>query len=383
MEFTDKRANELSVFHKKKLHLESLRGIAAITVVLYHYSLGFMNKTILQNGFTDNASLMVDFFFVLSGYVITLSYEGRILHWSEVASFQWKRFLRIYPLHLTIILLFLTLQVLKYFAGFYGIGVQKEIFDGNMSFFDFIANLFLIQNFTSAPSWNRPSWSISAEFYTYLLFAVWMMVYVRLPHFGIILASLIVGYSAFQISETSMRYATDGYFRCFMSFFIGASLYKIEKKLPIISSEVISLLVLVFTFLFIYNASYYPNWMLMLSPTLYGMLIILLNALPKNCNLIRILCMPILVFLGTISYGVYMIHDFVEALSLSLINYVFKLPLVESSDFGGRVLDINPAAVTIIEVIIIAVVIIFSSLSYKYIEMPIMRANRNSRLKEM
>ena len=58
---------------KTKLnHLESLRGIAAITVVLFHWEV----NSILNNNFTKNGWIMVDFFFVLSGFIIAYNYQN-------------------------------------------------------------------------------------------------------------------------------------------------------------------------------------------------------------------------------------------------------------------------------------------------------------------
>lgn len=358
----------------KKLHLESLRGVAALTVVFYHYSQGFMNRTILQNGFIDNAGLMVDFFFVLSGYVIALNYSDRLSSWSQLAQFQWKRFLRLYPLHLIILLLFLALQVSKYTAGEFGLGNENEIFKTLFEADDFIANLFLVQNFTGEPSWNRPSWSISAEFYTYLLFGLWMMIYVRYPRFGLGLGVAIVAFSASQIYQGSMRNATGGYFRCFMSFFIGAALVRIERMFRVPSSEVLAFLALIGAVAFISMAGRYPNWLLMLAPVVYCLVILLLNALPKSSVTIRILSRPGAVFLGTVSYGVYMIHDLVESLALSVINYGTGLPLVYSPAADRRILDLDPVAVTLIEILLIAIVIGLAHLSYKWIERPVMKS---------
>ena len=58
----------------KLLPLESLRGIAAISVALYHFNTG----SHFNNAFVSNAWLMVDFFFVLSGFVIALNYIDNI-----------------------------------------------------------------------------------------------------------------------------------------------------------------------------------------------------------------------------------------------------------------------------------------------------------------
>ena len=44
---------------EKLVVLESLRGVAAISVAFFHFNTG----SIFNNGFTNNAWLMVDFFF--------------------------------------------------------------------------------------------------------------------------------------------------------------------------------------------------------------------------------------------------------------------------------------------------------------------------------
>ena len=67
------------ILHKKdKIYfLESLRGIAAISVALFH----FQTESFLTNNiFIRNSWLMVDFFFVLSGFVIAYNYQSKIKH---------------------------------------------------------------------------------------------------------------------------------------------------------------------------------------------------------------------------------------------------------------------------------------------------------------
>lgn len=70
-------------------------------------------------------------------------------------------------------MLFIFLELLKLILSFgtmnFGVAAFTCAFE-----YDFLPdNFLLIQNFTSANlSWNAPSWSISAEFYTYILFGV-------------------------------------------------------------------------------------------------------------------------------------------------------------------------------------------------------------------
>ena len=72
----------------KIIELESLRGIAAFLIVLFHIPLwnNVINFNLIRNGY-----LMVQLFFVLSGYVIYNSYSNKIKTIKDVLKFQFLR----------------------------------------------------------------------------------------------------------------------------------------------------------------------------------------------------------------------------------------------------------------------------------------------------
>ena len=76
--------------------LDSWRGICAIMVVLYHVPGFFLfsDLAVIRSGW-----LFVDFFFVLSGFVITHAYGPKIANLDDAFHFISRRFFRIYPLH--------------------------------------------------------------------------------------------------------------------------------------------------------------------------------------------------------------------------------------------------------------------------------------------
>lgn len=91
--------NQSSTFADSKRHykiLDGLRGVAAITVVLFHifetFALGDHNKQIINHGY-----LAVDFFFLLSGFVIGYAYDDR---WSKMSlgDFFKRRLIRLHPM---------------------------------------------------------------------------------------------------------------------------------------------------------------------------------------------------------------------------------------------------------------------------------------------
>jgi peptidoglycan/LPS O-acetylase OafA/YrhL len=147
--------------------LTGARGIAAWLVVLYHVRLTFADAlpadlvAILAKGY-----LAVDFFFMLSGFVIWLNYQDKIAAggWAAVPHYLARRVARIWPLHLFV------LGGAIAFAGLLALTGRGD--SEQFPWAELPLHLLMIHNWglTSALSWNDPSWSISAEFGAYLLF---------------------------------------------------------------------------------------------------------------------------------------------------------------------------------------------------------------------
>ena len=157
----------------------ALRGIAALMVVLVHFR-SFFHPSIDPDEvtfFLMKGYLWVDFFFILSGFVMSYVYviehpERR--NFSEIAHYLIARIARVYPLHLmslaTVLLFFMIVSLISW--------NQKEefccVFDGSLRTAEsLLANLFLIHAWGMFDwvTWNLPSWSLSSEFFCYLIFA--------------------------------------------------------------------------------------------------------------------------------------------------------------------------------------------------------------------
>lgn len=70
--------------------MDGLRGMAAMAVILYHAYRG--------GGFVPNGSLAVDLFFLLSGFVISYSYDARLRDGMSLKEFVARRLIRLYPM---------------------------------------------------------------------------------------------------------------------------------------------------------------------------------------------------------------------------------------------------------------------------------------------
>ncbi len=155
----------------RTLHaLTGVRFFAAFYVVAYHYRATFIElipaaKSL--NGFLEGGFLSVDFFFVLSGFIIGWNYLNRMttLSTQEYVRFLWTRLARIYPLHLVILV---GLALMAFGSLTFGNTLDKDLYGVR----DFIENIFLVNSWRPAPrlTWNYPAWSISAEWLAYLLF---------------------------------------------------------------------------------------------------------------------------------------------------------------------------------------------------------------------
>ena len=102
-----------SAMEMTKMHfrvLDSWRGVAALLVAIFHLNL---YSALYPLDFIRNAYLFVDFFFVLSGFVITHSYAARLGTIEELGSFALKRFGRLWPLHVAVLLAFLAVESAK------------------------------------------------------------------------------------------------------------------------------------------------------------------------------------------------------------------------------------------------------------------------------
>jgi peptidoglycan/LPS O-acetylase OafA/YrhL len=145
--------------------LTALRGVAAVTVLFFHssfYAYHFAGGA--PPGLWSRGSLAVDLFFFLSGFVLTHVYCRRLDRdrgWRTVSEFLWARFSRIYPASLFATVVF----VLAYTVG-------NLPFPASASFTrQLVASLLLMQvPWLDEVVINSPSWSISAEWYAYLIF---------------------------------------------------------------------------------------------------------------------------------------------------------------------------------------------------------------------
>ena len=152
--------------------LTTLRFLAALAVFGHH--LAFLaddpRTARVYNRFLFEGRVGVNFFFILSGFILTYNYAPTIAHWRwrEIREFYVARFARVYPVHL---LTFLIAAVLLT-----GVSMAPA-----RSAAAAICQLTLTQSFCPDPavyfSFNAPAWSLSAEAFFYAAFPtlLWLL----------------------------------------------------------------------------------------------------------------------------------------------------------------------------------------------------------------
>lgn len=156
--------------------LTSVRFLLALGVVLFHYQLNIVSEGGTGVSLIERARLAVDFFFILSGFVLAHVYGGQV----RDGVYSHRRFLiarlaRIYPAHIAM-LAFMALLAL-------GAVVLGQPFDGqSYSLPGWLSAAALTHAWFPATvpnEWNGPSWSLSAEWAAYLAFPLFAFVGLR------------------------------------------------------------------------------------------------------------------------------------------------------------------------------------------------------------
>jgi peptidoglycan/LPS O-acetylase OafA/YrhL len=148
--------------------LDSFRGICAVLIVFYHLH---VVGTFIEMRFFVRIDILINFFFVLSGFVLAHSYGMKPQFGFK--NFLISRFFRLYPLHLTMLLVFIAFELVRWTAYKKGFYLNNVPFTGVLAPSEILPNLLLLQAWTTLTetmSFNYPSWSISIEFYLYILF---------------------------------------------------------------------------------------------------------------------------------------------------------------------------------------------------------------------
>lgn len=340
--------------------LESLRGVAACLVVIFHSSFIYGNEEI---AFVANSYLFVDFFFILSGFVMALAYSSRIkgdLHFKE---YSILRLGRVYPLHLIMLLLWLPYILIKQYLFDSGFGGTNQLENNNVS--SFISNVFLINSMGvhGYLSWNIPAWSISTEFFTYIVF-YWITVLIDKKNSLIL--PLLISLSCYTVlillDRENLKITYDyGIFRCIGAFYIGVFVHRVSDFLsfPAIIKANLSIVETICILSLIIFVSLANIHFLFFIPVIFTFTFLIYVFSHAESGIWgRVLLTNPLRKIGLWSFSIYMVHALVLAVADNIFEHIVRWEL--DSALGLYALVINT--------FMLAVVIIISKYSYLMIE---------------
>lgn len=360
------------------LTLDSLRGLCAVAVCLFHAR---YNSPLLDYDVVRNAWIFVDFFFVLSGFVICASYGDRIGRTISPANFIGLRLGRIYPLHLAMLLAFLLIEVAGWFYWERGGHLARVPFDAAHSPESLITNLFMVQSIGlhDTLTWNKPAWSIATEFWSYVAFAVIVAVGGRYAERAMVAIAIAAPVLLFAVSRHGMEVTYDwGVVRSLYGFAVGVLCWRVWQNWGAAaapSREAASFAELAMLAAVLWFAGHAGNGALgFAAPWLFGAAVLVFAA--GRGIVSDLLRRPLFLVLGTLSYSIYMVHVFLQgritAAAVGIEHYTgIQLVMPVATATGVKqYIGADAAAGTLGLFLMLVTVIGVSVLTYRYIEQP-------------
>ncbi len=332
------------------------RFIAAMAIVFFHFG---KPLNIFSNHFIHTllvqANIGVSYFFILSGFVMMIAYGSKPkIH---PISYLQNRFARIYPIYLLAIIL----------SVFYQYYVEKK----PLVLTDILLNSLALQSWipSKAMSVNFPGWSLSVEFLFYAVFPlIFNYLYIKFSLKKLVIPILLFWIfsqilfmwainSDWQISEVPRETENFLFYFPLMhlnQFLLGnlAGLFFIihlKNKANNYDWAIILLsVILVCALYFKLNEINYHNGLL----AVFFVPFIILFSL-NNGYITRLFSKKIFIYLGEISYGI----------------YILQIPVFMMTKY--ILLKIGISGDLVIFIIGIMTLLIFSAISYQYIEIPL------------
>ena len=342
--------------------LTSLRFFFAFVVFLSHLTFVKTNLAwynYLKNNVFFEGYLGVGFFFILSGFVLALNYEKKVI---DNPNFDKKKFYiariaRIYPLHVLTFCVMLPFVIINVWQGYFHWDIAG-------------ANLFLLQSYIPVKDFyfsiNNVSWSISTELFFYLMFpfyVIWLHKFPKLKYILLLIIPIII--FAEPYFRTNMKLEKAIFYinpivRSF-DFILGiitCQIYKKIKDTPINFSkgtliEIAAITVLAIFFYFHNDVERAFRYGIYYWIPMVG--IVLIFALQKGL-FSKILQHKTLVYLGEISFAFYMIH-------MIVIKY--------GNQYLPKINDFQKIGIYFV------IALILSALTFEYFEKPFAKWIKN------
>lgn len=354
--------------------LDGWRGLAALAITFYHVPIAHAFRDMAG---WKNLEFFVDFFFVLSGFVICHAWGRRISGLGDAATFMSRRFWRVWPLHIVILGAFLAIECAEWLAvKAVGLSLGDAPFTGPSSVASLLSNIVLMQslNLHGTTTWNGPAWSISVEFWTYLAFAGVMLF--AAGRTWVMAALAVLGALVIAIFSPIWLFATHdfGLARAFYGFFAGAVAYRLIAPTAGQGRSGSVLEIAAVLAMLTWMAGTGKNWTSMLAPIVFvGLVVVFARG---GGLLTRLLLSKPVQLLGLWSYSIYLVHTLIYyGMRIALVAVEKKLGWSFTASGAGseRLFSFGGSLVNTLAILtLLALSIAISALTYRLIEKPFM-----------
>lgn len=322
--------------------LTGIRGFAALLVLMIHFSPYWSCLVPALHGFgrlSGRGFIGVDLFFILSGFILNYVYFDAArpgLDFGSYRSFVWHRFIRVWPVHLATLVLLLGLVLAARCAAY---SLTGNYAWGALPFQLTMTHAWPVTPVGSGPdpiaafSWNYPSWSISSEWFAYLL--VFPLTWRLLHRLQQVREAAILGIAGAVIAGWSLGLRPLPLCGCgmvcqvTMEFITGALLFQAFAGAGGITRwcqrSATPIFVIVVAALLVAPVSATP-WIILLFPAL------LLGLTAETSWIARFFATRPALWLGRISYSVYMSQAIVQR----LLKIALPAAHFQSSPLGLR-----------------------------------------------
>jgi peptidoglycan/LPS O-acetylase OafA/YrhL len=346
--------------------LDGLRGLAAFGVMLIHIP---WSNHLSELHAVKKVFLLVDLFFVLSGFVLTMVYRDEIKSPDQLRRFLTLRLFRIYPLHLAVLLLLLAIETVKVVMVTAGLIVPSNPpFAASRSLTSFFGHLLLLQGTGAvSPSWNPPSWSIGCEAVAYVLFGLATICgFTKRRFFAILAVMLSIScYSIVLYLSGTLAVMFDfGLLRCIAGFFLGCAVATVVQSdavasaLNSIGSHLMSTVTVALFGVGAVILSTVDGYDEVVIIPVFALLVGLLQC--DRGIVARVLQSRPFAFLGLVSYSLYMINYPIFMMLDSVLKRLISLDQLGIGRLEGDCLL----------VVVLPAIVLAAWLSFEWIEAP-------------
>jgi peptidoglycan/LPS O-acetylase OafA/YrhL len=357
---------------KRIVQLDGIRAIAILMVLVWHY---FNGDCIMTNTWSPVAHIIrrlgtlnwsgVDLFFVLSGFLL----GGILLDNHEARNyfriFYLRRACRILPIYYVIFGIFVMLKPVLQHSGSLSWLCRPHL--PLWPYLIFAQNIVMGLKESPGPAWMGMTWSLAVEEHFYLVLPLLIYFVPR--------RALLYVLALFVFAAQALRCLSPG-FHAFVnmpwradSLLAGVTLAVLvrSRRFTALANSSRHFILTLFSILFggailailsnFHTSSQDPYNHLWLA-ALYTVFI-LVAIMEADRFIGRILKIPILAWVGTVSYGVYLLHEQVLGLLFGCLQ--------------GHEPHINSLADAMVTVLALAITFGLAALSYYFFEKPILR----------